>query len=150
MKTLRPRSKPKVSLLSTLSKNPVGWGQTNQRINPLAGISGAINLLPSPTTAPAANLPLRAAPSIVAGHSVAVQSPARKKPAQSIEAPGRNRSSPGTTEKVARASFSTPLLISFARFTSGKNIANSRKEDERISSRAIPNCALDPAITNST
>src|SRR5271154_6314998 len=119
-------------------KSPGEGDQTNHGINPLAGISGAINRPLSPTTAPAASLPLRAAPSIVDGHSVAVQSPARKNPGQSVWAPGRNRSSPGTTEKVARASFSTPFFTNFARFTSGKNIANSRRAEDRISSLVMP------------
>jgi len=137
--------------MKTLRKRDQGGGnQTNHRINPLAEISGAMNRPLSPTTAPAASLPLRTAPSIVDGHSVAVQSPARKNPGQSVWFPGRNRSNPGTTEKVARASFSTPLFNNFVRFTSGKNICNSFSAEESISSRVILNCALDPAITNST
>src|SRR5271170_6720353 len=122
----------------------------NNRMKPLAGISGAINRLSYPTTAPAASLPLRTAPSIVEGHSVAVQSPARYSPGHSVLWRGRNSSSPGTTENVARASFNTPLLISFARLTSGKNICNSFSAEDSISSRVILNCALEPAITNST
>src|SRR3984885_3230729 len=77
-----------------------GGTQQNNRINPLAGISAAINRCGSPTTTPAASRPLRPAPSIVEGHSVAVQSPARKNPGHPVACPGRNSSSPGTTENV--------------------------------------------------
>lgn len=150
MSALQEKSRPKVSLSKTLRKIAQGGDQANHRINPLAGISGAIDCALSPTAAPAASLPLRTAPSIVAGHSVAVQSPARKKPGQSVCVPGRNLSRPGTTENVARASLRIPLFNSFARSTSGKNIFNSRSAEDRISSRVMLNCARDPAITNST
>src|SRR5260370_34695434 len=81
----------------------------NHRIKPLAGVSSAINRPPLPITAPAASLPLRTAPSIVEGHSVAVQSPARYNPGHSVVCVGRNRYRPGTTEKAELASFKTPL-----------------------------------------
>ena len=46
-------------------------------MRPVAGSSGDRKRLGLPVTAPAARRPLRTAPSMVEGHSVAVQSPAR-------------------------------------------------------------------------
>src|SRR6185312_2649637 len=55
-------------------------GQARIRINPRAERSGVINRAPFPDTASAASRPLRTAPSIVEGHPVRVQSPARNRP----------------------------------------------------------------------
>ena len=60
---------------------------SKNRINPLAGKSGTRNFWVSPVadaSASAAPYPLRTAPSIVAGHPVAVQSPARKSGAKEL------------------------------------------------------------------
>ena len=59
----------------------------NNRISPLAGISGAINRHSIADHGPSRQPATPTAPSIVEGHSVAVQSPARKNPGQSVCAP---------------------------------------------------------------
>src|SRR5581483_1700227 len=72
-----------------------------KRIKPLAGRSCTRNvregLVPSPTAC-AALYPLLTAPSIVAGHPVAVQSPARKILGHGEGDPGRWESEPGSAE----------------------------------------------------
>src|SRR5271166_6843604 len=71
----------------------------NSRINPFAGRSGTWNL--RPLSASAAAYPLRTAPSIVDGHPVAVQSPARNNRGHGLLCDGRNASLPGAGENVA-------------------------------------------------
>src|SRR6267378_6984187 len=78
-------------------------GQPKIRINPDAGRS-SLRLLLKPSSASAALYPLRTAPSMVAGQPVAVQSPAKKKFWTVVSCLGRQRSTPGSGEKVAAAS----------------------------------------------
>ncbi len=76
----------------------------NILIKPLAGKSATKNLCGAPivsVSASAARQPLRTAPSMVAGHSVAVQSPARNSRGHGVLAWGRYWSNPGRTEYVA-------------------------------------------------
>ncbi len=80
-------------------------------------------------TASAARCPLRAALSIVEGHPVAVQSPARNKSGHGETAEGRAESIPGGTPNVARTSFTSATFSSFASFTRGKNSASSLTAD---------------------
>ncbi len=86
---------------------------------------------------------------MVDGHSVAVQSPARYKPGHCVDCCGLNLSRPGVTEKVARASFNTPLFSSFACLTAGKKLSNSCNAEDSISSLSIFNSAHDALMTSS-
>jgi hypothetical protein len=68
-------------------------------------------------TASAARCPDRAALSIVEGHPVAVQSPARKQFGHGDTAVGRNASIPGGTPNVARISFTSTAFSNLAAAT---------------------------------
>lgn len=71
-------------------------------MRPLAGMSGERNRIPlfpeASAKASAARYPLRTAPSMVAGHPVAVQSPARNTRGQAVMGVGRWASMPGRGE----------------------------------------------------
>lgn len=98
------------------------------RINPRGLKSGSrkSRVPPIPLhTASAARCPDRAALSIVDGHPVAVQSPARKQFGHGDTAPGRAASISGGTPNVARTSFTTAAFSSFACAASGKNSLSS-------------------------
>ena len=71
------------------------------RMNPVAVRSGERNCASCPVPrarASAARYPLRTAPSMVAGHPVAVQSPGRKTRGQGVTGPGLYASMPGRGE----------------------------------------------------
>src|SRR5437763_9225847 len=90
--------------------------QPNSRMNPVAWRSGTrktFGFRACLATASAARYPLRTAPSMVAGHAVAVQSPARNKRGHGVAFVGRYRSMPGTGEKVA---FTSLITVAFTRF----------------------------------
>src|SRR5450631_1295489 len=76
--------------------------QVNRRMKPVAGRSGerkCWSLSPAARERDsAARYPLRTAPSMVAGHPVAVQSPARKTRGQAVMEVGRWASMPGRGE----------------------------------------------------
>jgi len=122
------------------------------RINPRSGNSGVKNCCFPPealATPSAAILPLLAALSIVEGQSVFVQSPARYRPSPHASGCGLNRSNPGVTENVARASFNTPARNIRASRIAGKKRLNSSIAGNKISSRVFFNSTCDALITSS-
>src|SRR5208282_2980815 len=100
-------------------------GYVNRRISPVAGRSGETNRSDfwpeASSTASAAWYPLRTAPSMVAGHPVAVQSPARKTRGHGVAGVGRKASMPGRGEYVALTSLITVAFTRFAARAAGKN-----------------------------
>ncbi len=108
-------------------------------MNPVGGRFGARNTRSvSPAaraTASAAALPLRTAPSMVAGQPVAVQSPARNTRGQMVCARGRYASTPGCGEYVAWTSL---ITVDFTRFASRAPGKNSRSSPDREIDDLLP------------
>src|SRR5271165_5551664 len=102
-----------------------------------------------PQSASAARCPDRAALSIVDGHPVAVQSPARKQFGHGETEVGLAASIPGGTPKVARISFTSAAFSNFAEATAGKNSANSRTACSIACSR-VNAAKLREALTTSS
>ena len=110
--------------------------RTQWLATPSAGKSGWSKRFGSPQSenmASAARYPLRTAPSIVAGHPVAVQSPARNRLGSGVRCEGRQRSAPGCGEKVAAVSFTTVAFRSRASRDSGRTCCNSPRHSLIIS-----------------
>ena len=99
--------------------------------------------------ASAARYPLRTAPSMVAGHPVAVQSPARKTRGHPVTAPGRYASMPGRGEYVAFTSLITVDFTRLAGRASGKNSRTSPRARSTISLRDLSIRDFDELTTSS-
>src|SRR6266850_944944 len=119
--------------------------------NPSGARSGCKNLRGVPferRTASAARYPLRTAPSIVAGQPVSVQSPARNNPRTEDSCFGRQRSTPGSAENVAAASFMTVAFTNSASRAAGSACRTSSKHRSIISWRDLCSKSYDALITS--
>src|SRR6266852_4752241 len=119
--------------------------------NPSGSRSGWRNFRGVPatrSTASAARYPLRTAPSIVAGQPVAVQSPARNNPRTDVSCFGRQRSTPGSGEKVAAASLITVAFTNCASRAAGSAWRTSLRQKSIISWRDFGSKSYDALITS--
>ena len=85
-----------------------------------------------PSTCRAARIPLRTAPSMVAGHPVSVHAPASATPGTGVAVPGRREACPGAAANVARGSLTTALATSSAsraRGYSGLDLGADRRRE---------------------
>ena len=73
-----------------------------------------------PEDVPGRRMPLRTAPSMVAGQPVSVQAPARATPPTGVAAPGRRAACPGAAAKVACGSLTTAVASSAGRAGAGQ------------------------------
>src|SRR5207248_11170708 len=92
--------------------------------------------------------PLRTGASMVEGQPVCVQSPARNRPGVLVSCAGRQRSTPGSGEKVAAASLITVALTSFASRAAGRAWRTSFKHKSMISSRDFLSKSYEALMTS--